>query len=115
MRPPSVVTVAPPSLAYVTDVPMVLVDQDRTSASRALVEAFLSSGYFDLVGAQDTTRDLDRWFLTGQAQMALVIGRGYGEAVESWRTPSVQVIADDPKMSEALRQKARDVLKAKRS
>ena len=38
----------------VNDIPMVLVDQDRTPASRGLVERFIGSGYFDLRGTEET-------------------------------------------------------------
>jgi ABC-2 type transport system permease protein len=78
----------------VTDVPLLLVDQDRSSASRALLDRFTGSGYFRLAGAEDTVDGVDPWLVEGRAQVALVIGRGYGEALASGRTPRVQVIAD---------------------
>jgi ABC-2 type transport system permease protein len=78
----------------VTHVPMVLVDQDRTPASRALVERFTGAGTFDLVGAEDTVDAVDPWLVEGRAQLALVIAHGYGEAVAAGRQPKVQVIAD---------------------
>lgn len=78
----------------VTHVPMVLVDQDRSPASRALVERFTGAGTFDLVGAEDTPASIDPWLVEGRAQLALVIASGYGEAVAGGHTPKVQVIAD---------------------
>ena len=78
----------------VTDIPFVLVDRDRTAESRELVDRFLGSGYFDLVGAEDSTGSIDRWLVTGRAQIALVIGAEYGKNVAAGRPPSVQVIAD---------------------
>lgn len=78
----------------VTRVPMVLVDQDRTPESRALVERFTGSGTFDLVGAEDTVDTIDPWLIEGRAQIALVIAAGYGENVAAGRAPQVQVIAD---------------------
>jgi drug efflux transport system permease protein len=78
----------------VTDVPMVLVDMDRTAASRDLVERFTGSGYFEIVGTEDGAGGIDPWLVTGRAQVALVIRDGYGEAVGAGHTPSVQVIAD---------------------
>ncbi len=81
----------------VTHVPLVLVDQDRTAASRALVERFTGAGTFDLVGAEDTVDRVDPWLVEGRAQIALVIAPGYGEAVaaaSAGRPPQVQVIAD---------------------
>jgi ABC-2 type transport system permease protein len=78
----------------VTHVPMVLVDQDRSPASRDLVERFTGAGTFDLVGAEDSPAAIDPWLVEGKAQIALVIAAGYGEAVAGGRTPKVRVIAD---------------------
>jgi ABC-2 type transport system permease protein len=62
----------------VTRVPTVLVDQDRTAASRALVDRFTRSGYFELVGVEDIAAEIDPWLVSGRASVALVIGQGYG-------------------------------------
>jgi ABC-2 type transport system permease protein len=78
----------------VTHVPMVLVDQDRSPASRDLVERFTGAGTFDLVGAEDSPAAIDPWLVEGKAQIALVIASDYGEAVAGGRAPRVQVIAD---------------------
>lgn len=78
----------------VTHVPMVLVDEDRSPASRALVERFTGAGTFDLVGAEDIPAAIDPWLVEGRAQIALVIASGYGEDVAGGHTPRVQVIAD---------------------
>ena len=78
----------------VNEIPLLLVDQDRTAASRQLLERFTGSGYFTLVGAADTTEQVEPWLVEGTAQIALVIARGYGEALASGRTAQVQAIAD---------------------
>ncbi len=78
----------------VTDIPMVLVDQDRTAASRDLAERFTGSGYFRLAGSEDTVRGIDPYLVDGRAQLALVISAGYGAAAGTGRAPKVQVIAD---------------------
>lgn len=78
----------------VTRVPMVLVDQDRSPESRALVERFTGAGTFALMGAEDGVDAIDPWLVQGRAQIALVVAPGYGEAVAAGRTPEVQVIAD---------------------
>jgi ABC-2 type transport system permease protein len=78
----------------VTDIPMVVVDQDRTRASRALVERFTGSGYFRLVGAEDAVDRVEPWLVRNRAQVALVIAAGFGEAAAGGRTPRVQLIAD---------------------
>jgi ABC-2 type transport system permease protein len=78
----------------VTSVPTLLVDADRSAASRELVESFISSGYFELVGREPTVRTVDRWLVTGRAQVVLVIEPGFAEAVASGRRPRVQLLAD---------------------
>jgi ABC-2 type transport system permease protein len=78
----------------VTHVPLVLVDLDRSAASRDLAERFVRSGYFDLAAVGDAADEADEWLVRGQAQVALVIGAGYGEALHGGRVPQVQLIAD---------------------
>ncbi|HYV84364.1 MAG TPA: ABC transporter permease [Patescibacteria group bacterium] len=78
----------------VNDIPALLVDQDRSAASRDLVDKFEGSGYFKIVGGEDGIGAIDPWLIEGRAQIALVIGAGYGEALAAGRPPSVQVIAD---------------------
>src|SRR5215213_472912 len=78
----------------VLNVPLLLVDQDRSAASRDLVDRFLASGYFELVGTEDSPAGIDPWLLDSRAQLALVIGPGYGDKLATGRRPEVQVIAD---------------------
>jgi ABC-2 type transport system permease protein len=85
----------------VTNVPMVLVDQDRSVASRDLVTRFVRSGYFDVVGTEERAGDVDRWLVTARAQLGLVIGPGFGAALASGRTAAVQLIADGSDASSA--------------
>ncbi len=75
-------------------VPLLLVDLDRTAASRELLDRFTGSGTFELVGDEDSAARIEPWLLEGRAQLALVVGAGYGEALAAGRAPEVQVIAD---------------------
>src|SRR4051794_729695 len=66
-------------------------DRDRTVESRALVAAFVNSGYFDLVAMvndAETTRLMD----TNAVRAVLVIPPGLGRAVRTARPVAVQVI-----------------------
>jgi ABC-2 type transport system permease protein len=78
----------------VTDVPTVLVDQDRSAATRDLVSRFAASGYFELVGTEAQPDAADRWLVTGRAQLALVLGPGFGAAVGKGRPAAVQIVVD---------------------
>jgi ABC-2 type transport system permease protein len=86
----------------VTDVPTLLVDLDRTRASRDLAERFFASGYFRLAGTEDAAAAAEPWMVAGRAQMALVIGRGYGEAIAAGRSPAIQVVADGSDANSAM-------------
>ncbi len=86
----------------VNDIPLLVVDQDRTAESRALVDRFTSSGHFDLAATEDTAEDVEPWLVDGRAQIALVIGTGYGEARQGGRTARVQVLADGTDSNSAM-------------
>jgi ABC-2 type transport system permease protein len=52
----------------IRDVRLAVEDRDRSTASRALVSAFVNSGYFTLVGYVDGAADVDRLVDTNQAR-----------------------------------------------
>jgi drug efflux transport system permease protein len=82
----------------VKDVPIVVVDGDRSPASRRLIGRFAASPYFDVVGEAFDPRAIDADLAQGRAWLALVIPPDFGAALE--RPPdgsarsTVQVIAD---------------------
>jgi ABC-2 type transport system permease protein len=78
----------------ITRIPTVLVDQDRSEASRAFAERFTGSGYFDVQGSEDTVEGIEPWLVEGRAQVALVIAHGFGADLAAGRAPRLQVIAD---------------------
>ena len=78
----------------VTNVPTVLVDQDRSATSRELVDRFVESGYFEVVGSAERATEVDRWLVTSRAQLGLVIGQGFGAALASARGAAVQLVVD---------------------
>jgi ABC-2 type transport system permease protein len=78
----------------VTNVPTVLVDQDRSAASRDFVSRFVDSGYFEVVASEEQVEAAERWLAAGRAQLGLVLAPGFGAALGAGRTAAVQVIAD---------------------
>lgn len=78
----------------VTNVPMVLVDQDRSPASRELITRFEGSPYFRLVGTEATIEAVDPWLMRSEAWLVLAIPADFGARLESARPAAVQVIAD---------------------
>ena len=57
----------------VRDVPIVVVDQDRTSDSRALVSLFDASDNFVIVDTLASAADIDTYLDSGRAWMALTV------------------------------------------
>jgi ABC-2 type transport system permease protein len=86
----------------VRHVPMVVMDRDHTAASRALVERFTGSRYFDYAGEARAPEEIDRALVGGRAQVALVIREGYGAAAASGGSPEVQLIADGSEANSAV-------------
>jgi len=78
----------------VKEIPTVVVDRDRSPESRRLLERFSASGYFDFVSSLASVDEVEPWLASGKAQIALVVKEGFGRAVESGRTPEVQILAD---------------------
>src|SRR5688572_812813 len=69
-------------------------DRDATTQSRALISAFVNSGYFDRVADVFSPEELDRILNLNQARAALVVPEGFGRDLQAGRTPQVQLIVD---------------------
>jgi ABC-2 type transport system permease protein len=78
----------------VKNVPVVVVDQDRSAASRELVSRFAASQNFEIVGSETSVHDIDAYLDAGRAWMALTIPAGYGDMIASGQPSTVQVVAD---------------------
>jgi ABC-2 type transport system permease protein len=78
----------------VQNIPIVVADPDRSSASRDLIARFNASPYFDIVDVVTSTHEIDSYLEGGRAWMALAIPAGYGDTLAAGRPQTVQVIAD---------------------
>ncbi len=78
----------------VEDIPIVIVDADRSTYSRALIARFEASANFVIVGLLGSTSEIDPWLDGGDAWMALSIPADYGQLVEGGRPAVLQVVAD---------------------
>ena len=67
-------------------------DRDGTPESRAVVSAFVNSGYFDLVASVYSPREAERLLDTDTARAVLVLPEGFGRRVTRGETAPVQVI-----------------------
>ena len=78
----------------VKDVPMLVVDPDRSAASRTLINRFEASDHFRVVGVAGSTGEIDAWLERGDAWMALSIPPGYGDTIGRGAPATLQVVAD---------------------
>ncbi len=78
----------------VKNVPMIVVDGDRSAASRDLVQTFDASPYFTVRTVLASVNEIAPYLETGGAWMALAIPAGYGQQVGAGRSAVVQIVAD---------------------
>ena len=82
----------------IRNVPIAVVDADRSPRSRQLIEQFAASPYFDIAVEEDDMRQLEPHISSGEAWLALVVPAGFGRAVDTpdagGVAPTVQVVAD---------------------
>ena len=78
----------------VKNVPVVVVDQDRSSDSRDLVSRFEASQNFQVVGTATSIQEVNDYLDYGRAWMALDIPPDYSERIRRGEPTSIQVVAD---------------------
>ncbi|MGE3345490.1 MAG: ABC transporter permease [Vicinamibacterales bacterium] len=81
----------------VRDVPALVVDGDRSPASRDLIQRFAGSRYFTVVDETDDPREADAALESGRAWIAVVIGPGFDASLQGGADAAartVQLLAD---------------------
>src|SRR5262245_46562408 len=78
----------------VRNVPVVVADADRSSASRELIDRFDASPSFTVVGIVSGANEVDSYLERGVAWLALEIPPDYGAAIGAGRPQTVQLLAD---------------------
>lgn len=78
----------------VEDAPLMIVDHDRSAASRALSDQFLNTSYFHFAGAPDDERDAEHALMQGRARAILSIPPGFGRRLERGETAPVEFLVD---------------------
>lgn len=78
----------------VADIRTVVLDQDRSARSRALVDAFRSSGYFSVRESPPVSRGLAPLLDRGAAQLVLVIPPDFADRLDAGRQAEVQAVVD---------------------
>ncbi len=78
----------------VDNVPLVVLDMDRTQMSQRFIDRFEKSRYFSLRVVAENYRELETSIDRGRCLMGLVIPRKFSARLQSGRTASVQAIVD---------------------
>jgi ABC-2 type transport system permease protein len=78
----------------VRNVPVVIVDADRSGASQALISRFSAVETFTIVDVVSNIDDVDPYLEGGRAWMALAIPPRYAENLATGRPVSLQIVAD---------------------
>lgn len=83
-------------------VPLLTVDLDQTTASRALKRRLLSDDQFDDAGDLPSAEDAERALVSGKAMAALVIERGFSRDLARGGVAQVQLLLDGSDNSTAV-------------
>lgn len=78
----------------VEDAPFAVYDQDQSTASRTLIEAFPRSGYFRRAHDIRAEREIGELLDRGAVRLVLVIPPDFSRALAQGRTASVQTLVD---------------------
>jgi ABC-2 type transport system permease protein len=78
----------------VRNVPVVIADGDRSSASRDLIARFSASPNFSIVAIVTSPTEVDPYLVKGTAWMALSIPPGFGERLMRREPQALQIVAD---------------------
>jgi ABC-2 type transport system permease protein len=76
----------------IRNVALAVEDRDGTPESRALVSAFVNSGYFDLVATVYSPAEAERLLDVNRARAVLVVPERFSREIASGRTTTVQVL-----------------------
>jgi ABC-2 type transport system permease protein len=88
----------------IKNVSTVVFNQDNSKASRALLDSFLSTGYFSFNYAVYSQAEVNRLIDSGDAKVGIVIPPDYGHNLDTHKTADVLVLLDgaDPTIASAV-------------
>ncbi len=78
----------------VKDVPMAVYNQDKSVASRELIDQFVHSGYFVIQKDVNSLSEIDHEIEFGNVWMALVIPPDFSSNLLARKTASIQILTD---------------------
>ena len=78
----------------VKDIRLAILDEDRTSTSRELIDAFRETKVFRDLGAISRRADADRLLTQGKAQIVIIISKGFAADAAAHRGGRIQALVD---------------------
>jgi len=78
----------------VKDVRLAILDEDKTSTSRELIDAFRETKVFRDLGAISRRADADRLLTQGKAQIVIIISKGFAADAAGHRGGRIQALVD---------------------
>lgn len=78
----------------VRHIALAVLDEDRSEASRGLVDGFVHSEYFELAGPVGSETEAAAWLDAGRAQVVLVVPPGFAKRLDRSEAASVQALVD---------------------
>lgn len=78
----------------VEDAPLMIVDHDKSVASRALSDQFLNTSYFHLAGMPEDEREAEHALMQGRARAVLSIPPGFARRLERGEAAPVEFLVD---------------------
>jgi ABC-2 type transport system permease protein len=78
----------------VRNVPSVTLDLDKTAASRSYLDSYATSTFFAVQGSVSDFAGIDTAFDRSEARVAIVVQRGFGDALAAGGTGAVSVLVD---------------------
>ena len=78
----------------VKDIRLAILDEDKTSTSRELIDAFRETKVFRDLGAISRRADADRLLTQGKAQIVIIISKGFAADAAGHRGGRIQALVD---------------------
>lgn len=78
----------------IKNIPMVVCDLDNSKQSRELIEHYSGSEYFNLIGHTQDINEIDNYFRSSRAGIALIVPVNFGRDLLAGRNPQLAVAAD---------------------
>jgi ABC-2 type transport system permease protein len=78
----------------VRNVPLIVLDQDRSPAARALLDAYRAADYFRLTAEVDSEQELRAAIDGGKARAGMIIPDGYGKKISDGGPAQISFILD---------------------